>query len=185
MRNIGKVNFDMKNFEEAKSNFEKSIELFTKVYGKEDPHVFYAMQGLGRVLHYAMETEAQSKEVEKHLLETLRRKEKYFRNREPGELDHYSIAHAMQQLGRYYQKVEDYEKAHHYFNESLEKKKRNWQRKYGTTKTVDIAVDMTNLARNYLLKDEVNRDLHEAEKLLVEAYEIKRGKMLPKMNHVN
>ncbi|XP_077986016.1 uncharacterized protein LOC144440505 [Glandiceps talaboti] len=136
------------------------------------------MQGLGRILQNNVEhmgDEEKRNEVEKLLTNTLDRKLRYYE--ETGEQDHYSVAHAYHQLGRFYQDTGRFAKAQEYLIISFEMRTRYWQRKYGTTESVDIAVGMTNLARNYLISDKDLRKMDEATEMLLKALKMKYDRM--------
>ncbi|XP_070549381.1 uncharacterized protein [Ptychodera flava] len=180
LRCLGKVHYNMKQFKKAKIYFEESRKVFKKMNGEDDITVAFAMQGLGRVLQNDqdyMKTAQHRDEVEQLLKATLEKKIAYFNK--SGENDHYSIAHAKHQLGRFYQDTGNCTKAHDLMKESYEMRNKYWLRKYGTIETVDVAVGMTNFARNYLVGKGNGecRNLDEAEKLLLDAEKIKQQRM--------
>ncbi|XP_070548145.1 uncharacterized protein [Ptychodera flava] len=178
---LGKVNFELGRLTEAEECFEECLALYKKLYGENDIRIAFAMQGIGRVQQNNptyMQDDIKRKEIEKLLLETLQMKRDYFKYDNHSE--NYSIAHALHQLGRFYQDTVDFNNAFKYLQGSLDMRQTYWERKYGTNVHVDIAISCTNLARNYLIQED-NRDLDKAEELLLKAWEIKQ-KEIPKTN---
>ncbi|XP_077983221.1 uncharacterized protein LOC144438063 [Glandiceps talaboti] len=181
LRCLGKVNFELGRLQSAEENFKQCLELYRKLYNGNHIKVAFAMQGIARVQQNNkayMENKEKQREIEKLLKDTLQRKREYYKA--DGNCDHYSVAHALHQLGRFYQDIGEYGKAYTYLEQTLAMRQRYWKRKYNTNVHVDIAVAMTNLARNSLIQTD-NRDLDRAEKLLIQAWNIKE-KEIPKTN---
>ncbi|XP_070551494.1 uncharacterized protein [Ptychodera flava] len=181
LRFLGKVNFELGRVIEAEECFEECLALYEKLYGAKDIRIAFAMQGVGRAQQnnpIYMQDGTKRKEIESLLIETLKIKREYYKY--DNNSDHYSVAHALHQLGRFYQDIEDFKRSFKYLQDSLDMRQRYWERKYGTNVHVDIAISCTNLARNYLIQED-NRDLDKAEELLLKAWDIKL-KEIPQTN---
>ncbi|XP_070571563.1 uncharacterized protein [Ptychodera flava] len=176
MYNLGNVNYELGLIKVAEENLQLSIKLYRKLSGPDTFELASAMQSLGRVQqnnHEYMCDETKRKEIEELLRETLNKKETIMAKDEDNE----TIANAKQQLGRFYQDVGDYKRAQTYLQDSVDMRKRYWQRKYDINESVAIAVGMTNLARNYLICDCEDRQPDKAEGLLIKAYNMKKDRM--------
>ncbi|XP_078001054.1 uncharacterized protein LOC144453605 [Glandiceps talaboti] len=183
---LGEVNFNLSLKERtAKADslkekavkcFRESIALFEENKGNGDIDVLVAMQWLGKVLQNTnklMSDETKRSEVEDLLKDTLRKKMDIFKTTEDN--DHYTIYHALHQLGRFYQDVGNYEAAEENLENALAMITRYWKRKYGTADVKDVAIGKTNLARNYILKSSL--ESKKITELLTDALQIKEKRL--------
>ncbi|XP_077866660.1 uncharacterized protein LOC144355116 [Saccoglossus kowalevskii] len=182
LRCLGKVNFELGRYEDAERYFKEAVDLYRKLNGDDNIKTVYALQGLVKVQQNNrkyMQDPGKRLEIKKLLHEILDRKRKFFELKV--EKNDYTIAHALYQIGRFYQDIGEYDEAHEYLQESLDIKQRYWESRSGTAiHHIDVAIGSTNLARNYLLRED-KRDLDTSLKLLETAWNIKQKK-LPETN---
>ncbi|XP_077864268.1 uncharacterized protein LOC144349581, partial [Saccoglossus kowalevskii] len=159
LRSLGKVYYDLDKLAEAEKVFHESLTLYKKLLPDADDDI--------QVLKEKRE------EVKQLLIDILEKKQKYFER--IGDRNNYSVAYAFTQLGRFYQDTKQYKKAQDPLAQSLKIREAYAREKYDTTKTINIAVTMTILARNHLLQ---SLDMRYTEELLVRAFQIKE-KQIP------
>ncbi|XP_070543006.1 nephrocystin-3-like [Ptychodera flava] len=174
---LGRAYFQTKTLDKAERYFSDSIDVYKGISGEENIEVLKVKQRLGRAMQDNedyMKDSNKREEIERLLTETLNMKKKIFENKD--EKDHYTVAHALHQLGCFYQNTGEFEKAEDMLKESLEMRKRYWKRKYGTIEVEDVAIGMTLLARNNILNS--RKDIEETKTILTSALEIKEKCMV-------
>ncbi|XP_077863145.1 uncharacterized protein LOC144345938 [Saccoglossus kowalevskii] len=176
LRILGRVSFELVKYDEAEHCFEEAVKLYKQQDGEGHIKMAHALQDLAKVRQNNpkyMDDKTSQKNVEQLLLKILKMTPDFHKEDE----NKYTITYALHQLGRFYQDTGDFDKAHKYFRQSLDEIKSG---PLVHVQHVDIAIVSTNLARNYLLRDD-GRDLKAALELLESAWTIKKEKM-PKTN---
>ncbi|XP_077985838.1 uncharacterized protein LOC144440351 [Glandiceps talaboti] len=180
MRHLGNVNFELKLYDEAMQCFKISQDLAIKCYGENHRAVAMAMQCQARIWQIDEEymgNKSKQKELVELLKDAWEKKKIYYKDKK--DEGKFYIAHVILQLGCVYQETQDYETAEDLLKESCDIMKEYWMTKYGYIESVDVALAMTKLARGYILRNQDGGQMDDAEQLLIEALEMKRGRMIP------